>query len=160
MDPLLTLAFSLVIAVVSSWVTVNLSLRRYHSERWWDRKAEAYSAVIEALHHSKAFSDEHLSAAQRGRDLSEDRDQELRDRARKANAEIAKAADVGAFLLSEEALTRLRKYQVEDAKASNTDSWLDYILADQTATASCLDDIIEIAKRDLRPESPLFRWFR
>ena len=158
MEPVLVIITGIVIAAVSSWITVNLSLRRYHSERWWDRKAEAYSSVIEALHHSKVFCDDHLTAVMLGQELSKEQNQELRARARKANAEIAKAIDVGAFLLSDDALGRLRRYKEEANKASEEQTWFDYLSEDQKAITECLRDMIEIAKRDLKPESTFLGW--
>ena len=44
------LLVGLVVAVVASLVTVRLSLKRFYAERWWDRKADAYTRVIAALH--------------------------------------------------------------------------------------------------------------
>ena len=158
LGPLLAIITAIVIAAVSSWITVNLSLRRYHSERWWDRKVEAYSAVIEALHHSKAFSDGHLASEMHERELSEDEDKELRSHAREGNIEIEKAIDVGSFLLSGEALIRLQEYRKEEIKTSELESWVEYLLADQKVTGKCLKDIIEIAKKDLKPEPAFIGW--
>ena len=159
-DPILAIIAAIVIAAISSWITVNLSLRRYHSERWWDRKADAYMAVIEALHHSKAYSDENLNAEMRKREISKERDKELRTRTRKANDEIQKAMDMGSFLLSEEAMERLKRYKKEESRASEEHTWFEYLDADLAATASCLKDMVEIARRDLRPDSRFFSWSR
>jgi hypothetical protein len=159
MNPLLSIIIGFFIAVVSSWVTVNLSLRRYHSERWWDTKKETYSAIIAALHYYKSFLDENILVEMHGRKLSEETEKELQARAQKAKAEIAKTADVGAFLLSDEALLCIRQYQQEEVKLYVKGSWVDYLCEVQIATKACLDDIIRIAKRDLIPESALLRWF-
>lgn len=141
---------AILIAAVSSWITVRLSLRRFRAERWWERKADAYSRVIEALHNSKAFADQHLEAGYQGRELPEDRDKELRSRVRAAQDEIRKAMDVGAFLLSEDALNRLKQYEKGAEDASGQKSWYEYLEADWAATDKCLKDMIEIAKNDLR----------
>jgi len=44
----LSIFTAIVIAAISSWITVQLSLRKFRAERWWERKAEAYSKIIEA----------------------------------------------------------------------------------------------------------------
>ena len=159
-DPILAIATAIVIAVISSWVTAYFSLRRYHSERWWDRKADAYMAVIEALYHSKAYSEENLNAEMRGRELAQERDKELRTRSRKANDEIHKAIDMGSFLLSEKAMKRLKRYKKEESRASEEHTWFEHLDADLAATASCLKDMVEIAGRDLRPKNKFFGWLR
>jgi hypothetical protein len=120
LEALMTLLTGIVIAVVSAWVTVQLSLRRFRTERWWKRKVQAYERVIAAIHDSKAFSDEHLEAAMNGVQISEEKDKELRARSKVAHDEIARAIDMGAFLLSDEALSRLKQYRKDESKASQT----------------------------------------
>ena len=57
---------TIMIAAVSSWITVQLSLRRFRTEKWWERRVAAYERLIEVLHHSKAFFERHLKASSRG----------------------------------------------------------------------------------------------
>ncbi|HZY10789.1 MAG TPA: hypothetical protein VFF29_06500 [Bacteroidota bacterium] len=148
-ETLFTILKTVFIATVSSWITVKLSLRKFQTERWWERKVEAYERIIEALHHTKAFSDAHLDANHEGREVSKERDDELRRRSREAHFEIAKAADMAAFFLSEEAKNRLDRFLVEEREASNTTDWQIYLESDWAATNSCLEDFIKIAKKDL-----------
>jgi hypothetical protein len=141
---------AILIAAISAWITVQLSLRRFRTEKWWERKVDAYSRVIEALHNSKAFSDQYLHATYQGRELSEERQAELRLRARAARDDILKAMDVGAFLFSKEALDRLKQYQKDEEDASKHESWHDHLESDWAAANNCLKDIIAISKKDLR----------
>jgi hypothetical protein len=150
LDTVLAIFTGIVIAAVSSWITVQLSLKRFRSERWWERKVQAYEKIIGALHDSKAFADKHLEAEYSGRKISEEKDKELRSRSKVAHEEIEKAIDTGSFLLSDEALSRLKQYQKDMEKASDTRSWFEYVDEDLAATGNCLKDLIQIAKRDLR----------
>ena len=138
----------IIVAAVSSWITVQLSLRKFRTEKWWELKAEAYSKIIGALHNSKAFADEHLNAHNRGYKISEEKEKEVRRRANEAKEKISKAVDIGAFLLSERALARLKQYQ-KDAQAGAED-WYESLEKDWEVTHKCLKDIIEIAKIDLQ----------
>lgn len=56
--------------------------------------------------------------------------------------------DVGAFLLCDEALRRLRQYEKETRELERN-PWYQYLKADLAATENCLNELIEIAKRDL-----------
>lgn len=141
---------AIVIAAVSSWITIRLSLNRFRTEKWWERRVDAYSKVIEALHNSKAFSHQNLEAVYVGKGLPDERDKELSHRAKIAEDDIMKAIDVGAFLLSDEALSCLKQYQQEVARASQYKSWYEYLEADLQATEKCLNNLIQIAKRDLK----------
>ena len=149
-DTALAIFTGIVIAAVSSWITVQLSLKRFRSERWWERKAQAYEKIIGALHDSKAFADKHLKAEYGGRKIAEEMDKELRARSKVAHEEIEKAIDIGSFLLSDEALSRLKQYQKDMEKASGTQMWFEYLEEDLAATSNCLKDLIQIAKKDLR----------
>ncbi|MBN1364837.1 MAG: hypothetical protein JW976_08535 [Syntrophaceae bacterium] len=149
-DTALAIFTGIVIAAVSSWITVQLSLKRFRSERWWERKAQAYEKIIGALHDSKAFADKHLEAEYRGGKIAEEKDKELRARSKVAHEEIEKAIDTGSFLLSDEALSRLKQYQKDMEKASDTQMWFEYLEGDLAATSNCLKDLIQISKKDLR----------
>ena len=149
-DILIAIPTAIFIAAVSSWITVQLSLRKFRREKWWERKADAYANVIEALHYSKQFSEEHFEAAIKDREISPDKDAELRAEAKKANAEISRVASMGAFLLDDKAINRLALLGREEIEAGNTTDWYEYLEGDLKATSSCLDDIIKIAKADLK----------
>lgn len=165
---------AIIISFLSSWITVQLSLRRFRSERWWEKRADAYSKIIEALHNSKAFLEEHLEwervdAYPKIKKVKEAlhnskvfqhleveavdgnltvRKKELGLRAHAANDEITKAVNVGAFLLSEKALTCLKQYK-EDTAMHPGITWDAYLEQNFSATKVCLEAIIKIAKKDL-----------
>ena len=150
MTILLDILTTIMVAAVSAWIAVHLSLRRFRTEKWWEKRVLAYERLIEAFHHSKAFSESHLKAAQQGREISKERDKELRSKAEEAEREIRKAVDLGGFLLGKEARARLRQYISDRRYASESDGWDDYLLRDLDATDTCLRDLIKIARRDLR----------
>ena len=140
----------ILIAAVSSWITVQLSMRRFRAEWLWKMKADAYSAVIEALHNSKAFCIAHMSSYEQQRELSKERNHELGIRARQGKDAIQKAIDMGSFLLSQKALDRLAQYMKESDDVSHEQDFYFYLDENLAATVSCLKDIVPIAKEDLR----------
>ncbi|PAU89809.1 hypothetical protein CK507_02775 [Pseudomonas sp. WN033] len=140
----------IIIAGVTAFITVQLSVRRFREERWWERRVAAYEKVIEALHHSKAFTDVHMDAETEGREVPEERDKELRAKSAEAHREINRATDMGGFLLGTEARDRLRKYRQDTNEASRADSWYEYLELDWDAANSCLEDLVEIARKDLK----------
>ena len=147
----------IVTAAISSWIAVQLSLRKFHLEKWWERRADAYSVLIEALHVSKAFCDENFEALCAGRHVSEERDKEQRNRAQKATDEIQRAIDIGAFLFSDEALEVLKRYTKDQEEVSKAQDWYQYLETDLWATSRCLKDIIEIARKDLKTDQSWLR---
>lgn len=145
---------SLFVAIITAIVTVQLSIRKFSAEKWWEKKAEAYEHIIGALHDHKAFSDTYLEAEYKGKDVPEETDNMLRKNSKQAHLVIERAANMGGFIISKKAQDRLRRYQKEALEASNSSSWFEYLDSDLAAASSCMDDIIQIAKEDLR-----IRWF-
>lgn len=151
MEIVLHIISAVVIAGLSSWITVLLSLRKFRTEKWWEKKVEAYSNLLGAIHDEKAFAEENLFATKQNREISEAEDKELREKSKKSGAEIYRAMDVGAFYLSEQAIERLMKYKKESSEAGKDDnSWVSYLIEDLEATNSCLKSMIEIARNDLK----------
>ena len=157
-DPLLDLlskiAIGAVIAIVASIITAiitaRLALRRFYSEKWWEKKAEAYSAIIESLHHMKRYYDEELHAAMAGREVPEDREKVLVEESRKAHDELKKRIDIGQFVLSEEAVVELAAFEKALKNATNTQIWSEYIIASRDAIDDTLQRMRSIARADLK----------
>ncbi len=144
---------AMLIALLSAWITVKLSQRKFRDERMWDRKVLAYERIIEAFHKSKKFSSEHLDAQYVNRELSDERDTELRKLASEAREEIARATDIGSFTLSAQALDLLAKYQSESADDDHIQSWHEHLEHDYSTTEKYLKLLIAEAKRDLKSDA-------
>ena len=129
---------------------MHLSLRRFRTERWWEKTADVYSNLLGAIHDAKAFSEEYLAAEYRNRRLSDEEDKVLREKYRQSESVIYRAMDVGSFYLSQEAIDCLKTYRKESSSAIQEDSWQMYLQADLDATNRCLHSMIEIARRHLK----------
>lgn len=149
-DALIKILSAIAIAGASSWITVQLSRHKFRSERWWEKKVDAYERVIEAFHNSKKFSSEHMTAEERGREVSDERDAELRTLAKDARDEILRASDIGSFVLSKEALGILARYEAQSENAPRQESWYEHLDADWSLTNSYMKEFIAEAHRDLK----------
>ncbi len=142
-------AVGLVIAAATSWFTIRLSLSKFREEQFWEKKALAYERVIDAIHKAKKFSSEHLDAQYSGRDLPDERDEELRKLAKEAKDEISRAADIGGFILSTQALEIIREYERRSRDTKHIGSWHEALEYDYEVTDHCLKSFIAEAKRDI-----------
>ena len=150
MNIVLELLVGIVIASLTAVITVNLSLHRFRVEQWWQFRVETYKRLIEALYDSKSFNDKHIEELETGRKISKEEETKLRTAAEAAIQEIDRTANIGGFLLSDEVRSRLKKYQGEVQQASKTTDWCEYLTDEWTVINSCLEDIIKIARRDLK----------
>ncbi|MEH0166710.1 hypothetical protein [Roseateles microcysteis] len=150
LDTLLVQALcTFAIAVFSTWLTIRLSQRKFRAERLWDRKAAAYERLIDAFHKAKKFSSENLDAEYEGRQVSEERNDELRALAKEAREEIRRAADIGSFSLSEGALQLVTQYEIDVGDTKGITMWQEHLDHDYAVTDAALKDLIFEAKRDL-----------
>jgi hypothetical protein len=154
MDALLDLSLKIAVgaatAFIASYITVRLSLKRFYSQKWWEKKADAYSAIIESLHHMKRYFGEELDAIYESRELSEDHETELKRKAEKSHDELRKRADMGHFVLSEEAVAQLATFEKKYNEARDADSWHDFMEYCWAATDTALNRMRDIAKTDLK----------
>lgn len=138
------------IAAASAWITVRLSRRQFQTNRWWERRVEAYERVIEAFHNAKRFASEHLEAEYRGREVGEERDAQLRKLAKDARDEIVRASDIGSFILSPEALGILARFEAESEQPGKHESWYEYLDSEWSLAHRYMKDFIAEAQRDLQ----------
>ena len=149
LDTFLKVLSAVAIAALSSWITVYLSLNKFRSERWWEKKVQAYERVIEAFHKAKKFASEYLDAEYKGKEVDKDRDLELRRLSKEARDEIARASDIGSFVLSEDALKVIAKYLAEEEAMPRQESWYEYLEADWSLIDRFMKEFTTTAKRDL-----------
>jgi hypothetical protein len=149
MQTVITILGGILISVVTSYITVQLSLRQFYSQKWWERKADAYSALIEALYHVKNYMQKDLEQEAGFLELTTEEKIVLSGKLRQANEELWKAESIGVFVISKgaaQSLTKLRvQHNIEEEKWMTGADANDYL----SAVNKCLEEIINYAKRDL-----------
>jgi hypothetical protein len=139
------------VAGLSGVVAVWLGLRRFRSERWWERKAAAYAAIIESLHILEDVEDQRIEAIRKMVQLPPQHIDDLRSKAVEARAEIRKYANLGGFVVTERTTNILD--DVTDALAipyRNGELMLNYHEERWAAVGKALAAVKIDAKNDLR----------
>ncbi|MFV2044779.1 MAG: hypothetical protein ACC700_16285 [Anaerolineales bacterium] len=142
----------MLVAVVASIITVRLSLRQFYSERWWERKATAYTEIIESLFRMKTYIESLRDAEERGRELPEEAKQELRIQAAEGKERIFRAAAIGAFTISEDAADSLNRLRSELERELPEGSFFDQLENHADLLSRYLQKLRSIAKSDLKIE--------
>ena len=137
------------VAVLTSWLTVRFALRRFQSEKWFERKVDAYTKVIESLHFIKRYGERRIHALERGQELAKEDDEGLRSTYRQGFADLRRLTDMGSLVFSAQAIAVLEALNNE--LAVDIDSLTSWELVDleTTATTKCLNALRTIAKTDL-----------
>src|SRR6266478_437288 len=121
-----TILSGLFIAAVTSILTVRLALWRFHSEKWWERKAELYSRLMEALFDMHSYNRQWLEDyVEDGIDEERPVEREKRkkhldslwSRHQKADDEVQKIIVIGAFIVSDAVAHDLMQLRKAEAAA-------------------------------------------
>jgi ABC-type arginine transport system permease subunit len=148
--PLLTIATSIVVAVLSAYLAARFALHRFYSEKWWERRVNAYSAIIEATHHVREHADTNLIFYHLDRDLPKEGEQELERAMQRAIAELRKQRDIGDFLLSAEALKLVNEFFEALDHSTKVETWLEHLQRKMNAIDTFLPAFRKVARKDLK----------
>jgi len=151
---------TLIVQVILALLAARLTLSGSRSQKWWDRKEQLYSKLIEKLYdifnyNSQYIDDYHtdpdtLSAEQKA--AHEAKWEALKKQNREAEAEVEKLIHIGTFRISDavhQALSAFKK-ATSEAKA-RYDGWNSYEIVDDICDAAkkCIESIRELSKEDL-----------
>lgn len=141
-----------ILAFIASLIAIyNSRFRRFAQERWWERKAEAYTRIIEALSdlvdYYRQMCDEEINPR---RTINAKTRQEMLERSKRGHREVTKAADIGAFLISPEAETALRRFREGPEEKPDPQDWYSIFENEYSRADRCLKELVECAKEDLR----------
>jgi len=141
----------LCIAVLTAILTVRLSLRRFHAERWWERKAEAYSRIIEALHQATEYHSTRSCESMTGEELASEESAQLRDAYKSAQRDLRRATGIGAYIISDEIAAVLAKLNARPRIQLRPDqSVVEAYDAEFDAYHAALEQVRRLAKKDLK----------
>jgi hypothetical protein len=137
------------IAVGGAFLAANLATRRFRKEKWWERKANAYSELVEALHHMKWYPSEHIDAAIENRELDKEDKDEYWKRYREARRNVWRIADASSFLVSPKVHEAIVEMEKELGEARTADWWLEHAEQQYAAIQKCLVRIKDLARHEL-----------
>lgn len=146
---LLTLLAGVPVAVLTSWLTVKFSLGRFRSEKWFERRLDAYTKVIEALHFMKHCTEAELRAEEQAYEIEEETKAELLGSYAKGRSDLRRLTDMGALVFSPAAVVLLDTLNRELLAATDAHTYWEHLDAEGAAISTCLSELRPIAKRDL-----------
>lgn len=140
----------LFIAAVTAFLTVRLSIRAFSTQRWWERKADAYASIVQALSHElsetwRLMDDEERRPGRETPDPTPEQENLRRD----AQRRIQEAAATRAFIVSEEAAERLVTLRNELADATKENTYYEHLGVRYAALEKCIKALRDCAVNDL-----------
>lgn len=149
MDFLIQIFPGIFSALLGSYFSARWSIKKFHHEKWWERKYQAYTEIINSLYEANLYFE--LQKDDYGHDSSHEVDK-VRELAKKnfiAYLKIKKTIDIGAFIISEKAHAVLQELITQPRlKWEENPSW-EIHQAEFEAYQKALKEIVKIAKVDL-----------
>ena len=143
-------AIGLITTVLAAFFTARWAVRRAFQERWWARKEETYSEIIEALHdllrYSSFEADNYLNRY-RG---DHPKEKEFADRYSEAYWKVQKMTDIGPFVISEKAAEILQKLRERPKLDIENNDPLEVREQEAAYYREALEGIRRCARQDLK----------
>jgi hypothetical protein len=138
------------VAVLTAALTAKWAVRRFQSERWWERKAGAYSDIARSLFLMKRYCDEYIDSKESGSTRTDEYEQELTKDWQQGNRAIAEATALGTFLVSPDAAAVLEELRRENGRAAAEDDFYERASVESAALQRAIAALTSAARRDLR----------
>ncbi|WP_417416489.1 hypothetical protein [Hoeflea sp.] len=142
--------FSLLGAVIGASLTGWFAIQRFRSERWWDRKYQAYSDVLEALNSIRADLEVSFEAHLTRRDVPKEQASALLAAYQDGIKSIEKQRAIGGLVLGDTVVAQLREFERTMQKASGGEHYFDYLDGSLAAVNECIATVISLGRDDLK----------
>jgi hypothetical protein len=137
----------------SAFVSTQLALRRYRSERWWDKKYDAYLVVLNSLHSLLQNIDAYSRELERDTSATTEQAAERAIRYKNSIEEIERHITLGTFLLRDDAVEALNQLKSGLEDANHVGSLWEYLEASDVAYRAALSKIRKAAGKELSDNS-------
>ncbi len=146
---ILKLIFQVSISIGAAFLAAWLAAKRFREDKLWEKKMEAYSELVDALHKMKFPPSEHFDAAVEGREINKDYSQELWDEFKVARRNVLRIAESSSLLLSHEVMSVVQEMETGLSKARNAHTWGEHLDEQYGSIQGCLKNVKEIGGREL-----------
>src|ERR1022692_3858999 len=99
----------LLAAILAAWLSAKWSVRKFYSEKWWERKEKAYAEIIEALYDVLQYCEIKKEDYGNNQRYGEDKMKELAEKQNNAWWKLRRASAIGAFVMSPKATEALNE---------------------------------------------------
>lgn len=123
--------------------------KREKNKRWWDRKEEVYSNIVDALYQLTNYYDLIISLNLGITPKTDEQKSELGKNIASYLGVIKKEATIGAFLISPKAEESLKNFLMSQETSYDSSEWIIELENALAYSKKCLQEIIVYAKDDL-----------
>lgn len=139
-----------IVTAITAYITIKRSMKQFFPQRWWEKKVEAYSNIIEHLSYLQYYFGEWFDEGVGERRLGDEDKERLSKGYRQARESVKKAAAIGAYIVSDNTATALAKLLRELEKEDPIGDWVGDVDRYYGSVKECIAKIRECAEVDLK----------
>lgn len=139
----------IVVGSFGAWFGAHVAIWKFRSQKWWERRLDAYLDILDSLLAIKSFSVEMLaSLKEENTDRAEEEFEEYKKSATRSSYNLLKKADLGTLLLSKQAIAALNQFAAKFSQIVCNDPNKCFTEVIEHINI-CRKSVIEAAKKDL-----------
>ncbi|WP_024334653.1 hypothetical protein [Desulfotignum balticum] len=139
-----------VVAFITSIVTVKLSINKFRSERWWERKADTYSKIVTSIHQLLACCEDHVEYIESGMEDDSNAEKRFQNAILAATGQMDKTLEAGSFFISSDSEKVIKNLKMNLEKAKDQSGFDEYFTYIFESLKEGLSEIQRLAKKDLK----------
>lgn len=140
----------ILISIVTSFITVRLSMKQFYTQKWWERKADTYSKIIEELSYLQYYFGELFDEGIQIKKINSDVHEELWKNFSNSKQQIFKIYASGAFIISEKSTKALEELVKNIEQESSNGDYVGDFDRWYGAVKKCIQIIRDEAKKELK----------
>lgn len=140
---------NILVAIIAAFLGAWLTMRRFRVDRWWEKKAEAYINLVEALHEMSMVPAEQFNAACNGKDLRKEQEVALWESFDRARRRVWKIADSADFVISSDVARVVQVMNNGISQAENAASFPEHLDEIDEAIGQCMAQVKVIGADEL-----------
>ncbi|ENK2095398.1 hypothetical protein AB3A53_004313 [Vibrio vulnificus] len=136
------------VGLIAGLFTSFIALKDYRYKKWWELRVSAYQTLIEALSDLVYYYERLYNAELLKQELNPEFEKKLEHYHDLAFPKVRKAADLGAFVFSEDVNSVLSKYM--ESSWDKHPTYGDFLDMRLYQTKLCLKAVVNASKSDLK----------
>ncbi|EHH1183015.1 hypothetical protein ACOIWI_004172 [Vibrio vulnificus] len=140
---------ALIVAVPSSMLASNLALRKYRSEKWWDKRLSHHLDTIAALNDVIIYCDFALDVELEEVPRAKSQLDDLKEKYDQANVHLQSLVNISSLFYSPQVCVAIKELNSQMFSAERESDIYQKLGGLRESAESCLIHIVAIAQQDL-----------
>lgn len=147
---LVALIPALIVSTITAFFAARFALSKFYSQRWWEKKAEAYSNILEQLSYLQYYFGVWFNNCLHIGELSSNKKNELAGEYSKIFESLKRSSAMGSFIISDDASVTLENLLRDLESRSISEDWARYFDDCYGIVKDSISLLREYAKKDLK----------